>query len=187
MNLPDFDNFKKWLDWFNQPVTNIMSKTDNWFFKDRDATSYDIIVPKIILSLVSIFIVFLVLKIIISDYEIWIFLLIVIGWILTSIRIWWSNRTTRRLSHYDDLYGFSCKQKISLIGKRNYGDIIPVYIINYPILILIAYFFVTDMLPIIFGDSRTERLSYIFAFALGFALDGIWEIFKDLPNIFIKK
>ena len=159
-----------------------------WLCRDRESTSWEIIIAKIILSVFSIVIVYICISPIAKfigavDVKEKILRLTVIGWFLTSVRIWWFNRTARRLSHSN----IEFLKKVQGWGRRSYKDLIPIYILNYPILILSIYFIVTKIFPLLFGQELSITQMGIFAFILGYAIDGIWELFKRFPEIFARR
>lgn len=158
-----------------------------WFRKDREVTSSPIILAKMLYSgtsIIMIHIYIFLFKSFIEGVEVdkKILWLTIVGWLLTSVRSWWFNRTARRLSHIDDEF----REKVKRWGKKNYGDLFPIYIINYPFLIISIYFIITEIFPLFFNESFSTATTpkYIFALILGYAIDGIWELFKSFPAIF---
>lgn len=184
------------------------------FFKERDiitpirqcclrlrgVTSSSIIIAKILYSIVSIgairFYMFLFEKFIekveveitikgINEVEVQkkVLWLIIIGWFLTSVRIWLFNRTAWRLSND----GVEFAQRVQRWGRRSYWDLFPVYVINSPFLIISVYLIILKIFPLLFKKPLLPIQMYIFALILGFAIDGIWEIFKRIPEIFTRR
>jgi len=161
-----------------------------WFKKDREQTSFPIIFAKMLYSGISIIMIHIYISLFkrfIEGIEIdkKILWLAIVGWLLTSVRSWWRNRTARRLSNIDG----ELRKKVKSWGKRNYGDLFPIYIINYPLLIISIYFIITEIFPLFFKESFSTSTTpkYIFALILGYAIDGIWELFKNFPQIFRKQ
>lgn len=165
-----------------------------WFSRNRESTSWEIINAKILLSLISILLVRILISPFLNFIEggnvkknvLW---GTIIGWFLTSIRSWWSNRRVKRLSESNDIdtdIRDKCKQVVKWWGHRNFGDLIPIYIINYPFLIISIYFIVTEISPWAFNKELTTTQMCIFALILGFTIDRIWELFKNFPESLVK-
>jgi len=165
-----------------------------WFKKNREQTSFPIIFAKILYSGVSIIVIHIYISLFkrfvegieIDKKILW---LAIVGWLLTSVRSWWFNRTARRLSESNDIDPYirdKYKQIVKSWGSRNYGDLIPIYLFNYPFLIISIYFIVTEIFPLFFKESFSTSTTpkYIFALILGYAIDRIWVLFKSFPERF---
>jgi len=89
---------------------------------------------------------------------------LLLGYILASVRSWWKDRNDAK---YRECY-----------RSKELPDLLPTYILNYPVYLLSAYFL----------TIHTELL--VIPFLVGWSVDYLWQegnIFSGLSKIFKKE